>query len=211
MSFFVQDVLNSDIVSSASWSCWLSAVWSPESFSSEVTITTKSSNALYPVTVTVRLWIWVTGWLNVVLTVLHNRSQNLTANMCLHHPHFLIFLSFKCNIVVINIQFKFTYSKGWQLVSVTEIFPVNVIVFLLLSFCTLLVIICSPPIFSYFNVSLMLNVICNKLNLKTMYFSENSLIAYSSPALSLPPWKICSIWARGSGLRPLVGVFVLGG
>ena len=69
-------------------------------------------------TATVRLWIWARGWLNVVPTVLHRRSQNLTANMCLHHPHFLIFLSFQCNIVVINIKFKFTYSKGWQLVSV---------------------------------------------------------------------------------------------
>ena len=34
-----------------------------------------------------------------------------------------------------------------------EIFPVNVIVFLLLSFCTLSVIICLPLIFSHFNVS----------------------------------------------------------
>ena len=48
--------------------------------------------------------------------------------MCLHHPYFL-FLFFKCNIVVINTKFKFTYSKGWQLVSVIEIFPVDVIVF----------------------------------------------------------------------------------
>ena len=71
--------------------------------------------------------------------------------------------------------------------TVTEIFPVNVIVFLLLSFCTLPVIICSPPIFSYFNVSLMLNVIGNKLYFKKMYFSEKTLIAFSSLALSLPP------------------------
>ena len=84
---------------------------------------------LYPVTVIVRLWILVRGWLNVVLTVLHNRSQNLSTNMCLHHPHFLIFLSFKCNIVVIKIKFKFTDSKGWQLVSVIEIFQVSHCIF----------------------------------------------------------------------------------
>ena len=34
--------------------------------------------------------------------------------MCLHHPYFLIFPSFKCNIVIVNVKFKFTYSKGWQ-------------------------------------------------------------------------------------------------
>ena len=43
-------------------------------------VTTRSNNALY--SVTVRLWIRVRGWLNVVLTVLHNRREN--ANMCLH-------------------------------------------------------------------------------------------------------------------------------
>ena len=65
--------------------------------------TSRSHHALYPVTVTVRL----RGWLNVGLTFLYNRSQNLTANMCLHHPYFL-FLFLKCNIVVINTKFKFT-------------------------------------------------------------------------------------------------------
>ena len=53
--------------------------------------------------------------------------------MRLHHPYFLIFLYSKCNIVVINIKFKFIYSEGRQLIYVTEIFRVNVIVFLMLS------------------------------------------------------------------------------
>ena len=103
-------VLDSGIVSSASCSCWLSAA----------RVSTRSNNALYPVTV--RLWIWVRGWLKVVLTVLHNRSQNLTANMC------LTTLTLSSFFPLNAIKFKFTYSKGWRLVSVIEIFLVNVIV-----------------------------------------------------------------------------------
>ena len=128
-------VLDSGIVSSASCSCWLSAA----------RVSTRSNNALYPVTV--RLWIWVRGWLKVVLTVLHNRSQNLTANMC------LTTLTLSSFFPLNAIKFKFTYSKGWRLVSVIEIFLVNVIVALFLYFCTLPFIICSPLIFSHFNVS----------------------------------------------------------
>ena len=37
-------------------------------------------------------------------------------NVCLHHPHFLILLYFKCNTVVINVKFKFIYSEGRQLI-----------------------------------------------------------------------------------------------
>ena len=83
----------------------------------------------------------------VVLTVLHNRSQNLTANMC------LTTLTLSSFFPLNAIKFKFTYSKGWRLVSVIEIFLVNVIVALFLYFGTIPFIICSPLIFSHFNVS----------------------------------------------------------
>ena len=52
------------------------------------------------------------------------------------------------------IKFKFTYSKGWRLVSVIEIFLVNVIVALFLYFGTIPFIICSPLIFFSFQCQL---------------------------------------------------------
>ena len=136
-----QDILDSGIVSSASCSCWLSAAWCPESVSSEelpLAPTMHSSMSLSLSHSELESEAgWIFFWLSCTIEV-----KIFTVNMCLHHPHFLVSLSFKCNILVINIKFKFTYSIKWQLVSVTEIFPVNVIVFLLLSFCTLPVI-CS--------------------------------------------------------------------
>ena len=78
---------------------------------------------LYPVTVSGRLWIWVrgTGWMFFFLscTIKVIILPPICAFTTLTFSHFFLL---NANIVVINVKFKFTYSKGWQLVSVIEIF-----------------------------------------------------------------------------------------